>query len=88
MTFLAYIYLKFLKRGYFKKVASDELVNHGRLNLISWGLAAVYGGITTYFTVTKLWFEFLQFVNSTDFDIKDPLYNLDVSFYTLSLIHI
>lgn len=85
VTFLAYIYLKFLKRGYFKKVASDELVNHGRLNLISWGLAAVYGGITTYFTVTKLWFEFLQFVNSTDFDIKDPLYNLDVSFYTFRL---
>ena len=85
VTFLAYIYLKFLKRGYFKKVASDELVNHGRLNLISWGLAAVYGGITTYFAVTKLWFEFLQFVNSTDFDIKDPLYNLDVSFYTFRL---
>ena len=63
ITFLAYIYIKFLKRGYFKKVASDELVNHGRLNLISWGLAAVYGGITTYFAVTKLWFQLLQFIN-------------------------
>ena len=85
VTFLAYIYLKFLKRGYFKKVASDEPVNHGRLNLISWGLAAVYGAITTYFAVTRLWFEFLQFINSTSFDIKDPLYDMDVSFYTFKL---
>ncbi len=85
VTFLAYIYLKFLKRGYIKKVASDEPVNHGKLNLISWGLAAAYGVVTTYFTVTKLWFDFLQFVNSTSFDKKDPLFNTDISFYVFRL---
>lgn len=85
ITFLAYIYLKFLKRGYFKKVMSNEDTNHRRLNLISWGLAAVYGAITTYFAVTRLWFQALQFTNSTDFNIKDPLYNMDVSFYTFKL---
>ena len=79
VTFLAYIYLKLLKRGYFIKVSSDEPVNHGRLNLISWGLAAAYGAITTFFTVTKLWFDFLQFVNSTSFGKKDPLYDMDIS---------
>lgn len=85
VTFLAYIYLKFLKRGYFKKVTSNEATNHGRLNLISWGLAAVYGGVTTYFAVTKMWFQFLQFTNSTGFDIKDPLYDMDISFYVFKL---
>ena len=80
ITFLAYIYLKFLKRGYFRKVNSTEETNHKRLNLISWGLAAIYGAITTFFAVNKLWFQLLQFTNSTDFDIKDPLYNMDVSF--------
>lgn len=85
VTFLAYIYLKFLKRGYFKKVASNEETNHGRLNLISWGLAAVYGGVTTYFAVTKMWFQFLQFANSSGFDIKDPLYDKDISFYVFKL---
>lgn len=85
VTFLAYIYLKFLKRGYFRKVTSDEPVNHGKLNLISWGLGAAYGAITTYFTVTKLWFDFLQFVNSTPFGKKDPLYDMDISFYTFKL---
>ncbi|NLD19405.1 MAG: UPF0182 family protein [Clostridiales bacterium] len=85
ITFLAYIYLKFLKRGYFKKIASTEQTDHGKLNLISWGLAGLYGAITTYFAVVKLWFEALQFSNSTDFGIKDPLYNMDVSFYTFKL---
>ena len=85
VTFLAYIYLKFLKHGYFRKVSSDEAVNHGKLNLISWGLAAAYGAITTFFTVTKLWFDFLQFVNSTPFGKKDPLYDMDISFYTFKL---
>lgn len=85
VTFLAYIYLKFLKLGYFIKVSSDEPVNHGRLNLISWGLAAAYGAITTFFTVTKLWFDFLQFINSTSFGKKDPLYDMDISFYAFKL---
>ena len=85
VTFLAYVYLKVLKRGYFKKIESDEPVNHGRLNLISWGLAGIFGAITTYFAVTRLWFDFLQFINSTSFDKKDPLYDMDISFYVFRL---
>ena len=85
VTFLAYIYLKFLKRGYIKKVDSDEEVDHKRLNLISWGLAGAFGVVTTYFAVTRLWFQTLQFVNSTGFKIKDPLYNIDISFYVFKL---
>ena len=78
VTFLAYVYLKFLKRGYIKKVVSNEEVNHGRLNLISWGLAAIYGGVTTYFAVTRMWFQFLQFTNSSSFDINaTPFFDKD-----------
>ncbi|MBQ4595622.1 MAG: UPF0182 family protein, partial [Firmicutes bacterium] len=85
VTFLAYVYLKFLKRGYFRKVTSNEETNHGRLNLISWGLAAVYGAVATYFAVTKLWFQFLQFANSSKFDHADPLFDNDISFYVFKL---
>lgn len=85
VTFLAYIYLKFLKRGYFKKINSTELTNHKRLNLISWGLAGLFGLVTTYTAVTRLWFQALQFKNSTNFNIKDPLYKMDISFYTFRL---
>ena len=85
VTFLAYVYLKFLKRGYFKKVVSDEVTDHRRLNIISWSLAGIYGAITPFFAVKKLWFLLLQFVNSTGFDKKDPLYNIDISFYVFKL---
>ena len=85
VTFLAYIYLKFIKKGYVSRVESDELPDNKRLNLITWGLAGAFGVITTYFAVTRLWFQTLQFTNSTDFDIKDPLYNIDISFYVFKL---
>jgi len=85
VTFLAYIYLKFIKKGYVNRVESDELPDNKRLNLITWGLAGAFGVITTYFAVTRLWFQTLQFTNSTDFDIKDPLYNIDISFYVFKL---
>ena len=85
VTFLAYVYLKFLKRGYFKKVTSDEVTDHRKLNLISWGLAGIYGAVTTFFAVTQLWFQMLQFTNSTDFGKSDPLYGKDISFYVFRL---
>ena len=85
VTFLTYIYLKFIKRGYMKRVDSDEETNHKKLNLISWGLAGAFGVVATYFAVTRLWFQTLQFLNSTDFNIKDPLYNNDISFYVFKL---
>ena len=85
ITFLAYVYLKFLKHGYIKKIESDDEVNNGRLNLISWGLAGIFGAIATYVCVVRLWFEGLQFVNSTKFGIADPLYNMDISFYVFKL---
>ena len=52
ITFLAYIYLKFIKKGYVKRVESDELPDNKKLNLITWGLAGAFGAITTYFAVT------------------------------------
>lgn len=85
ITLLAYIYLKFLKRGYFKKIASTEDTNHKRLNLISWGMAIVFAVLVTFVSVTRLWFELLKFANSTDFDITDPLFGLDISFYIFKL---
>ena len=85
VTFLAYVYLKFLKKGYMKQVESDEETNHRRLNLISWGLAGAFGVVATYFAVTRLWFQTLQFLNSTNFNIRDPLYKNDISFYVFKL---
>ncbi|MEG0291554.1 MAG: UPF0182 family protein [Anaerovoracaceae bacterium] len=85
MTFLAYIYFKLIKRGYYKKVVSNDLEEGKTINVISWGMAALFGGVVTYFAVTKLWFKALEFANSTSFDLKDPIFGLDVSFYVFKL---
>ena len=85
ITFLAYVYLKLIKKGYNNKVESDEIPDNKKLNLFTWGLAGAFGVVSTYFAVTRLWFQTLQFTNSSDFDIKDPLYNIDISFYVFKL---
>ncbi len=85
ISFLAYVYLKFLKKGYFKRIESEEVTDTKRLNKITWALAAVFGLLVTFASVTNLWFEALKFAHSTGFDIADPLFKLDVSFYLFQL---
>ncbi|MGI6256891.1 MAG: UPF0182 family protein [Anaerovoracaceae bacterium] len=86
VTLLSYLYFKVLKRSYYKKVESKDLDDSGKsVNLISWGMAGLFGGIVTYFAVTRLWFEALQFAHSVDFDKKDPIFGMDISFYTFKL---
>ncbi|QAT44171.1 UPF0182 family protein [Aminipila luticellarii] len=85
ITILAYLYLKVLKRGYFKKVASDDAVNEKTLNRTAWGLSAVFGALLSTTVASNLWFEILQYLNSTSFGVKDPLFGNDVSFYVFKL---
>jgi len=85
ITLITYIYLKVLKRGYFKKVESHDMVNEKTLNKITWGVAAIFSLVFTSMIVSNLWFEILKFMNSTSFSIEDPMYGMDVSFYVFKL---
>lgn len=83
--FLVYIYLKLLKKGYYKKVESLDAPNEKAMNIISWVLAGIFACVATYFCVSDLWYKWLNFTKSTDFDISDPLYNNDISLYVFKL---
>ena len=85
VTLLSYIYFKYLKLNYYKKVESRTPDHSKQVNLISWGMAALFGGVITYFAVTRMWFDSLKFVHSTDFDLDDPLFGFDSSFYVMKL---
>ncbi|HZK61258.1 MAG TPA: UPF0182 family protein, partial [Anaerovoracaceae bacterium] len=85
ITLITYIYLKLLKRGYFKKIESQDVPNEKLLNKMTWGLAAVFSAVFSFVIVSQLWFEILKFINSTSFGIKDPMYNMDISFYVFKL---
>ena len=82
---LVRLYLKSLRNGYFRDVESHEIPDIHRLNVISWALAVVFGLIAATAIASNIWMEYLKFTNSTDFDLKDPLFGLDVSFYVFKL---
>ncbi|WP_027399424.1 UPF0182 family membrane protein [Anaerovorax odorimutans] len=87
ISILTYIYLRALKKGYYKKVDTVEStsVSEKALNRITLGFGAIFGIFVTLATVTRLWFEILKFYNSTSFNIADPIFNMDVSFYIFKL---
>lgn len=87
ITLLMGLYLQVLKRSYYKKiqVVDSTALSEKTLKWITWGLAGLFGIFVTMTTVTQLWFEILKFSNSTTFNIKDPIFNLDVSFYIFKL---
>lgn len=81
VTALVQVYLTHLKKTYFAKIASSEETNMKGLKKTTLILSIVFGAIATFMAVSQLWFEILKFANSTSFDLADPLFNLDISFY-------
>ena len=85
ITGLVMMYLHHLRKSYFSKIASSEPTDLKKLKKQTNWLAVIFGVLTTVMSVTQLWFEILKFANSTEFDIQDPLFHLDVSFYIFKL---
>lgn len=85
VTGLVMLYLHHLRKSYFSKIASSEATDMKKLKKTTNILAVIFGAVATCMTVVQLWFEILKFANSSDFDIKDPLFKLDVSFYLFKL---
>ena len=85
VTLLARFYLRTLKNGYFKKIESHEIPNLRRINSTSWILSIVFGLGVAFYTSTGTWLTFLKSKYSTEFGLKDPLFNLDIGFYIFNL---
>ena len=84
-TLLMRFYLRTLKNGYFRKIESHEIPNGARLNVMSWILALIFGVFMGFYASKGTWLTFLKATNSTDFNLKDPLFNLDIGFYIFRL---
>ncbi|MDD2189333.1 MAG: UPF0182 family protein [Eubacteriales bacterium] len=87
IALLTYIYLRVLKRGYYKRIeiVDNPSWSEKTLNNITMLVSAIFSLFVTATTVMALWFEILKFSNSTSFDINDPIFNLDISFYIFKL---
>lgn len=86
LTIGCYFYLQAMKKGYYKKIGGYEsLEPEKKVNRAALILSAIFGLIAAIPVANKLWFQMLQFANSTDFNIADPIFGYDVSFYIFKL---
>ena len=85
IAIVIFIYLKSLMRDYFRRIKSEEKTDMRKLNRITLIFSAVFALIFSFLSMKNLWFEMLQFLKSSDFNIKDPLFGMDVSFYVFKL---
>lgn len=85
LTLLILLYLSRLKKNYFKHIASHEATDMRKLGRYTKIVAAIFSLIVTWICVRQLWFQTLQFTNSTKFHLKDPIFHRDISFYIFKL---
>lgn len=85
VTALVQLYLTRMRKSYFAQITSTEETDMKKLKKTTWFLAGAAGILAAAAAAMELWFESLKFVNSTDFGILDPLFNLDISFYIFKL---
>ncbi|MBR2675113.1 MAG: UPF0182 family protein [Mogibacterium sp.] len=85
VTLLTRFYLRTLKKGYFKKIESHEIPNAKKLNSVSWLLAIVFGLLVAFSASAGTWLIYLKSAHSTEFGLKDPLFNQDIGFYIFNL---
>ncbi|WP_244272756.1 UPF0182 family membrane protein [Natronincola peptidivorans] len=85
-TVLFYIYLIILKKDYYKKIQVYEVGKlEKRINKILI-LPSIFLGFTTATSIAgKLWFYLLNYFHAESFNIVDPLFNKDISFYIFKL---
>ena len=86
ITLVCYFYLMAMKKGYYRKIGAYDMGRSEKaVNRWALAISAVFGLIAAFSIANKLWFQILQFVNSTDFNIADPVFGRDVSFYIFKL---
>ena len=86
LTVLIYLYLLSIKKDYYKKVETTYIsVSEKRVNQIALLASVAVSFISSITFTSSLWYELLRFFNSTSFNVADPIFNLDVSFYMFQL---
>ncbi len=86
VSIFLYIYLRTIKKDYYKKVnVGTSGMNEKRVNQIALLISLVISFFSTLALSSNLWFEILRFFNSTDFNVTDPIFKQDLSFYIFKL---
>lgn len=83
---LLMMYFLIIKKRYYRdnSIISDNK-GEKRFNIFLGLISAVISFFVSSIVAGNLWFSILQFMNSTEFNIVDPLFNNDLSFYIFKL---
>lgn len=82
-----WFYIKSIKKSIirWKKVIDVNLINEKRERKIILVLSTVVSFIVSFMFASMYWYKILQFTNSTSFNVKDPIFNMDISFFIFKL---
>ncbi|OPJ54715.1 UPF0182 family membrane protein [Alkalithermobacter paradoxus] len=84
-TFI-YLYLMNIKRNYYKNMnilgSSEDDKN---INTATFIVSSIVSFIFSVGISSSFWMEILKFKNSTQFNVTDPIFNKDISFYVFKL---
>jgi len=81
-TILVYFYLMTIKKDYYKKVSTVYSgVSEKKVNQIALAGAVLVSFVSSTSIASKLWFDILRFINSTNFNLREPIFGRDISFY-------
>ena len=78
-------YLHRLRNDYFKNIESHEVTDMKRLKLLTNVMAFAFSAVMSFYAANRLWFRTLEYINSTSFGKRDPIFGLDISFYIFKL---
>lgn len=75
------VYLRGIRKRYFDMVRSEQEADRRKLSLITNCVSAAFAALIAWIAATGLWYDWLMFVNPTNFGTEDPMFHHDISFY-------
>lgn len=83
---LVNFYARFLRKNYARinNIVYEKAVNKRHNSVIAL-LSAIASLLVSIGFTGTFWYNILEFLNATDFNIKDPLFNKDIGFYVFKL---
>lgn len=83
---LVFFYTRYLRNSYFKiNNVIEEKKRLKRQNGLMGGASFIIAFLMSMAFTSSFWYEILQFINGSDFKVKDPIFNIDVGFYVFKL---
>ena len=82
-----WLYYKSIRKSivHFKRVVEVNTKKNALENKIFIACNLIGSLVFSFTFASTYWYMFLQFINAVSFNVKDPIFNMDVSFYIFRL---